>query len=134
VIAYMLDTNICIYIIKKKPDQVIERLRYTSISEVGVSSITLSELEYGAAKSSKPKQNKLAILEFLAPFEILPYDDRAAQEYGIVRSYLEKQGTPIGSMDMLIAAHALSLNSTLVADNETHFRRIPTLKIENWTK
>ena len=133
-IAYMLDTNICIYIIKKKPDQVIERLRYTGISEVGVSSITLSELEYGAAKSSRPKQNKLAILEFLAPFEILPYDDRAAQEYGMVRPYLEKQGTPIGSMDMLIAAHALSLNSTLVTNNEAHFRRIPTLKIENWTK
>jgi tRNA(fMet)-specific endonuclease VapC len=130
----MLDTNICIYIIKKKPDQVIERLRHTSVPDVGVSSITLSELEYGAAKSARPEQNKLAIVEFLAPLEILPYDDMAAQEYGKVRVYLEKQGTPIGSMDMLIAAHALSLNSILVTNNESEFRRIPALKVENWAK
>jgi len=134
VIAYMLDTNICIYIIKKKPDQVIERLRHTRVPDVGVSSITLSELEYGAAKSARPEQNKVAIVEFLAPLEILPYDDMAAQEYGKVRVYLEKQGTPIGSMDMLIAAHALSLNSILVTNNESEFRRIPALKIENWAK
>lgn len=132
--AYMLDTNICIYIIKKKPDQVIERLRHTRVPDVGVSSITLSELEYGVAKSARPEQNKLAIVEFLAPLEILPYDDMAAQEYGKVRVYLEKQGTPIGSMDMLIAAHALSLNCILVTNNESEFRRIPALKIENWAK
>jgi len=130
----MLDTNTCIYIIKNKPQQVIERLRHTRISDVGVSSITLSELEYGAAKSSRPEQNKLAILEFLAPLEILAYDDMAAQEYGKVRLYLEKQGTLIGSMDMLIAAHALSLNCILVTNNEREFRRIPALKIENWAK
>jgi tRNA(fMet)-specific endonuclease VapC len=130
----MLDTNICIYIIKKKPDQVIERLRHTRVPDVGVSSITLSELEYGAAKSARPEQNKVAIVEFLAPLEILPYDDMAAQEYGKVRVYLEKQGTPIGSMDMLIAAHALSLNCILVTNNESEFRRIPALKIENWAK
>ena len=133
-ITYLLDTNICIYIIKKRPEQVIERLRHTRISEVGVSSITLSELEYGAAKSSRPAQNKLAIVEFLAPLEILSFDDMAAQEYGKVRAYLEKQGTPIGSMDMLIAAHALSLNCILVTNNEREFRHIPTLKIQNWAK
>ena len=130
----LLDTNICIYIIKKKPDQVIERLRNTRVPDVGVSSITLSELEYGVAKSARPEQNKLAIVEFLAPLEILPYDDMAAQEYGKVRVYLEKQGTPIGSMDMLIAAHALSLNCILVTNNESEFRRIPALKIENWAR
>jgi tRNA(fMet)-specific endonuclease VapC len=134
VISYLLDTNICIYIIKKMPEQVIERLKHTRISEVGVSSITLSELEYGAAKSSRPAQNKLAIVEFLAPLEILPYDDMAAQEYGKVRAYLEKQGTPVGSMDMLIAAHALSLNCILVTNNEREFRLIPKLKIQNWAK
>lgn len=133
-ISYLLDTNICIYIIKKSPEQVIERLRQTRISEVGVSSITLSELEYGAAKSSRPAQNKLAIVEFLAPLEILSYDDMAAQEYGKIRAYLEKQGIPIGSMDMLIAAHALSLNCILVTNNEREFRQIPTLRIENWAK
>jgi tRNA(fMet)-specific endonuclease VapC len=130
----MLDTNICIYIIKERPEQVIERLRHIRISDVGVSTITLSELEYGAAKSSRPEQNKVAILEFLAPLEILPYDDMAAREYGKTRAYLEKQGTPIGSMDMLIAAHALSLNCILVTNNESEFRRIPALKIENWAK
>ena len=133
-ITYLLDTNTCIYIIKKRPEQVIKRLRNTRISEVGVSSITLSELEYGAAKSSRPEQNKLAIVEFLAPLEILSFDDMAAQEYGKVRAYLERQGTPIGSMDMLIAAHALSLNCVLVTNNEREFRLIPTLKIENWAK
>ena len=133
-IPYMLDTNICIYIIKERPEQVIERLRHTRISDVGVSTITLSELEYGAAKSSRREQNKLAILEFLAPLEILPYDDMAAREYGKTRAYLEKQGTPVGSMDMLIVAHALSLNCILVTNNESEFRRIPALKIENWAK
>ena len=131
---YMLDTNICIYIIKERPEQVIDRLRHTRISDVGVSTITLSELEYGAAKSSRPEQNKVAILEFLAPLEILPYDDMAAREYGKTRAYLEKQGTPVGSMDMLIAAHALSLKCILVTNNESEFRRIPALKIENWAK
>jgi tRNA(fMet)-specific endonuclease VapC len=134
VIPYMLDTNICIYIIKERPEQVIERLRHTSISNVGVSTITLSELEYGAAKSSRPEQNKLAILEFLAPLEILPYDDMAAREYGKTRAYLEKQGPPVGCMDMLIAAHALSLECILVTNNESEFSRIPALKIENWAK
>jgi tRNA(fMet)-specific endonuclease VapC len=130
----MLDTNICIYIIKERRKQVIERLRHTSISDVGVSTVTLSELEYGAAKGSRPEQNKLAILEFLAPLEILPYDDMAAREYGKTRACLEIQGTPIGSMDMLIAAHALSLNCILVTNNESEFRRIPALKIENWAR
>jgi tRNA(fMet)-specific endonuclease VapC len=134
VITYMLDTNICIYIIKKKPEQVIERMRRTRISDVGVSSITLSELEYGAVKSTRPEQNKLALVEFLAPLEILPYDDMAAHEYGKVRAYLEKQGSPIGSMDMLIAANALSLNCILVTNNESEFRRVPGLKVENWTR
>lgn len=133
-ITHMLDTNTCVYVIKKRPEQVIERLRHTRISDVGVSSITLSELEYGAAKSSRPEQNKLAIVEFFAPLEILPYDDMAAQEYGKVRSYLEKERTPIGSMDMLIAAHALSLHCTLVINTESEFRGIPALKIENWAK
>ena len=129
---YMLDTNICIYIIKSKPANVIERLRQCRISEVGISSITLSELEYGVAKSSKPKQNQLALVQFLTPMEILSYGDEAAQEYGRLRAFLEKQGRPIGSLDMLIAAHALSLDVTLITNNEREFGRVPNLKIENW--
>jgi len=104
------------------------------IADVGISSITLSELEYGVAKSQKPQQNKLALAEFLAPIEILPYDDMAAEQYGEIRALLEKKGTPIGSLDMLIAAHALSLNSILVTNNESEFRRVPGLIVENWTK
>ena len=131
---YMLDTDICIYIIKRKPVAVIKRLRKISISQVGISSITLSELEYGVAKSSKPDQNQFALTQFLAPLEILPYGDEAAQRYGRLRAFLEDQGTPIGSLDMLIAAHALSIGSILVTNNEKEFDRVPDLKIDNWVK
>jgi tRNA(fMet)-specific endonuclease VapC len=129
---FMLDTNICIYIIKRKPLDVIERFKQTEISRIGVSAITLSELSYGVSKSSKPQQNQMALAQFIAPLEILPYGDDAAQYYGTLRTHLEKQGTPIGSLDMLIAAHALSANCTLVTNNEKEFVRIPKLKIENW--
>ena len=131
---FMLDTNTCIYIIKRKPPNVIERFRQTEISQIGISSITLSELLYGVSKSSKPEQNKIALMQFVAPLEILPYDDEAAQYYGDLRTHLEKQGTPIGSLDMLIAAHALSIVCTLITNNEKEFIRIPNLKIDNWVK
>ena len=129
----MLDTNTCIYIIKRKPPSVIERFMQTAISQIGISSITLSELLYGVSKSSKPEQNQIALSQFVAPLEIMPYGDDAAQSYGDLRAGLEKQGAPIGSLDMLIAAHAISLNSILVTNNEKEFVRIPNLKIDNWT-
>lgn len=131
-IKYMLDTNTCIYIIKRKPQKVIERFKQTEISQIGISSITLSELLYGVSKSSKPEQNQIALSQFAAPLEIMPYDDEAAQRYGDLRVGLEKQGTPIGSLDMLIAAHAIALNSVLITNNEKEFFRIPNLKIDNW--
>jgi len=134
VIKHMLDTNICIYIIRKKLDGILRRLQRYRVSDIGVSAITLSELEYGVAKSTKPQQNKLALAEFLAPIEILPYDDMAAQQYGELRADLERKGTPIGSLDILIAAHALSLKCVLVTNNEIEFRRVPGLKVENWAK
>jgi len=133
-IKYMLDTNICIYIIKKKPAHVIERFRQTPISQIGISSITLSELEYGVVKSSKPDQNQFALAQFLAPLEISSYGDEAAQQYGRLRALLEKQGTPIGSLDMLIAAHVLSIDCILITNNEKEFNRVPNLKIDNWVK
>ena len=129
---FMLDTNICIYIIKQKPLNVLERFKQTEISQIGISAITLSELSYGVSKSSKPAQNQIALAQFIAPLEILPYDDNAAQYCGNLRTHLEKQGTPIGSLDMLIAAHALSIACTLVTNNTKEFSRIPNLKIENW--
>ncbi|MBW2239517.1 MAG: type II toxin-antitoxin system VapC family toxin [Deltaproteobacteria bacterium] len=131
---FMLDTNICIYIIKRKPPDAIERFNQTEISQIGISSITLSELLYGVSKSSKPEQNQIALMQFVAPLEILPYSDEAAQYYGDLRAHLEKHGTPIGSLDMLIAAHALSIACTLVTNNEKEFIRIPNLKIDNWVK
>ena len=130
----MLDTNTCIYIIKRKPPNVIERFKQTEISQIGISSITLSELFYGVSKSSKPEQNKIALMQFVAPLEILSYDDEAAQYYGDLRTHLEKQGTPIGSLDMLIAAHALSIACILITNNEKEFIRIPNIKIDNWVK
>ncbi len=129
---YMLDTNICIYIIKQKPEKVIERFRLASVSDIGISSIALSELEYGAMKSAKPAQNKLALAQFIAPLEIYAYDDVAAEHYGRIRAHLERQGTPIGSLDMLIAAHALSIDTVLITNNESEFKRVSNLKIENW--
>ena len=131
---YMLDTNICIYIIKRKPQTATERFLQTEISQIGISTITLSELLFGVSKSSKPDQNKIALAQFVAPLEIMAYDDLAAQYYGDLRAYLERQGKPIGSLDMLIAAHALSITTTLVTNNEKEFVRIPDLKIENWVK
>jgi len=134
VIGFMLDTNMCIYIIKQKPEKVIGRLRKTRVSDIGVSSITLSELAYGAEKSSRPDRNKIGLAEFLAPLEILPYDDMAALEYGKIRANLERSGNPIGPMDMLIAAHALSVGCTLVTNNEREFSRVLSLKTENWAE
>jgi len=131
---YMLDTNICIYIIKKKPDQAIRRLRELRLSDVSISSITLSELEYGVEKSEQRDRNKIALATFIAPIEVIAYDDLAAAQYGKIRSFLEKKGMPIGSLDMLIAAHALAQGLILVTNNEREFRRVPGLKIENWAK
>ena len=131
-INFMLDTNTCIYVIKQKPAKVIERFKQTEVSQIGISSITLSELLYGVSKSSKPEQNQIALSQFVAPLEILPYDDEAAQYYGDLRAGMERQGAPIGSLDMLIAAHALSLDCILITNNEKEFTRIPNLKIDNW--
>jgi tRNA(fMet)-specific endonuclease VapC len=131
---FMLDTNICIYIIKQKPTSVLERFLRSEISQIGISTITLSELSCGVTKSSRPQQNQIALMQFIAPLEILPYDDLAAQHYGNLRARLEIQGRTIGSLDMLIAAHALSITCTLVTNNEKEFCRIPHLKIDNWAK
>lgn len=128
----LLDTNICIYLIKKKPRGVLKKLAEHKISEVGISAITVAELECGVAKSALPDKNRDALDGFLAPFEIAPFDDRAAQEYGRIRAHLERKGTLIGAMDMLIAAHAQSLGVTLVTNNAKEFKRVPHLQVENW--
>jgi len=129
---FMLDTNICICMIKEKPPQVLSRLKDFNLGDLSVSSITLSELEYGAAKSSKPQQNRDALDAFLAPLEIFPFNGEAAYRYGQIRAFLEKEGKLIGTMDMLIGAHAVSASMTLVTNNIKEFSRIPGLRLENW--
>lgn len=131
---YMLDTNICIYIIKKKPTKVIERLKRLDVGDICISAITLAELCYGIEKSQNKERNRLALAAFLAPIEILPFSDEAAARYGEIRAFLEKTGQIIGAYDLLIAAHAISKNLILVTNNVSEFGRIPCLSIENWTE
>ncbi|WP_321496047.1 type II toxin-antitoxin system VapC family toxin [uncultured Desulfobacter sp.] len=129
---YLIDTNICIYIMNQRPPEVIQKFKNHEIGQIAISSITVSELNYGVAKSQNKKQNAKRLEEFLTPFNILPYDEVASRYYGIIRSELESQGKVIGPLDMLIAAHAISEKLILVTNNEKEFQRIKSLKIENW--
>jgi tRNA(fMet)-specific endonuclease VapC len=129
---FLIDTNICIYIMNEKPIEVINKFKDTEIGQIGISSITVSELHYGVSKSKFLKQNVKRLEEFLIPFEILPYDENASKFYGEIRAQLESQGSIIGPLDLLIAAHAVSNDSVLVTNNEKEFSRIDSLKIENW--
>lgn len=131
---WMLDTNTCIAIIRRRPEAALRRLRGKQIGQVGISSITLAELEFGAAKSQRAEQAKLALTEFLQPLEIAPFDEAAAADYGGLRAALEGTGKPIGPLDTLIAAHALALGSVLVTNNSREFRRVPGLAVEDWTR
>lgn len=129
---YMLDTNMCIYIIKKHPERVLKKFTSLEIGDLGISSITFAKLSYGVQKSQHQQKNAKALEQFSSPLEIVLFDVDAANHYGNIRSYLEKKGTPIGSLDMMIAAHARCLNVTLVTNNKKEFSRVPHLKIENW--
>ncbi len=130
---YLLDTNICIYIIKKKPREVFARFRDHRVGDLGISAITYSELHYGIAHSARPDQNRLALEQFLAPLVIVPYSPEIAPHYGRIRAHLRGVGQPIGSLDLLIAAHAIQLGAVLVTNNVGEFVRVPRLKLENWT-
>ena len=128
----MLDTNICIYIIKNRPKSVKQKFQEFSIGELCISSITVSELMYGAFKSQFVEKNLKAIESFLMPFEIVDYDYMASIEYGRIRANLERKGTVIGNMDMQIAGHALSLDLVLVTNNVKEFERVLGLELDNW--
>jgi tRNA(fMet)-specific endonuclease VapC len=130
---YMLDTDICIYTIKRNPPAVFDKLRKLSPDSIGVSSITEAELRFGMSNSSKPAHNHRALDEFLAPFHVVSFDSAAAVHYGEIRSHMKRSGTQIGSMHLLIAAHARSLSAVLVTNNEKEFERVPGLKLENWS-
>ena len=128
----MLDTNICIYVIKQQPRAVLQRFATFPVGDLGLSVITLAELEYGASKSGDPARNREALEQFVSPLEIAVFDRPVTVAYGRIRALLEKRGRLIGSMDLLIAAHALSLNVRLVTKNVKEFKRVPGLRVENW--
>jgi len=130
---YLLDTNICIFIINDQPGVARARFERVPVGEVGISSITLSELHYGAAKSGRPAKNMKALRKFLLPLAVLAYDEQAAEYYGQLRASLERAGTPIGPMDLMIAAHALSARLTVVTNNLREFARVPGLVTEDWS-
>lgn len=131
---YMLDTNICIYAIKHKPEKVFQKLQTVDPQDVCVSSVTYAELVHGVEKSAAVEKNRLALSMLLANIEILDFDVDAADCYGKIRADLEKKGTPIGPLDMMIAGHAQSLGYTVVTNNVKEFSRVPDLKIENWAE
>lgn len=128
----MLDTDTCIAVIKLQPVRTLRKLRAKGVGQIGISTITLSELSFGAAKSARHQQNLEALQEFLLPLEIASYDDSCAYHYGPVRAVLESKGRPVGSLDMLIAAHALAIDAALVTHNTREFSQVPGLRLEDW--
>ena len=129
---YMLDTNMCIYIIKKRPISLLEKFNSIPKNNLCISVVTYAELEYGVERSSSKKMNQSIIKDFVSHLTVFSWDMDAARQYGKIRSNLEKKGTPIGNMDLLIAAHALSQKCTIVSNNLREFKRVKDLKYENW--
>ena len=129
---YVIDTNICIYLINKRFEYLLKKFESFKKSEIAVSAVTVAELEYGIAKSLYPEKNRLALVEFISSFEIIPFSNEDTQSFGLIRAYLNKNGTPIGPYDLQIAAQCLTRDSILVTNNEKKFKRIPNLMIENW--
>ncbi len=128
----LLDTDICIYIIRQKPVSVLQRFNTYAVGNIGVSTVTVAELFVGAQKSQRPAQNHQAVEQFLLPLTIAPFDYNAAVAYGQVRAVLEQHGTPIGALDTLIAAHTISLGVTIATNNSREFLRVPGLAVEDW--
>jgi tRNA(fMet)-specific endonuclease VapC len=128
----MLDTNTCIAIIKRKSPQVLKHLNDYKVGEIGISWVTLAELEFGVAKSQHQEKNQAALDEFVLPLEIANFNGEIARVYGRMRAALEKKGTPIGALDMMIGAHALTLGVTLATNNTREFSRIKGLSVIDW--
>lgn len=128
----LLDTDICIYAINQKRPKALARVREYQIGEVGISSITYAELRFGIENSTRVDENMERLERFVLPLEIVPFDAKAGQHYGRVRTDLRRSGYPIGSKDLLIAAHALSLDVTLITNNIREFTRVAGLRVEQW--
>lgn len=129
---YLLDTNICIYCIKNKPESVLKQLSLQRKHDIYISSITVAELEFGVEKSKYPERNRIALIEFLSIFKLLPFDDRDAQEYGKIKAELSRRENIIGPLDILIGSQAKSKRLVLITNNTKEFERIDELEIENW--
>ena len=128
----LLDTNICIYIINARPPAVLARFQQHRLGDIGLCSVVAAELAYGVAKSGSAR-NRQALEMFLAPLAVLPFDDAAFWAYGTLRAELERRGTPIGALDTMIAAHALSQQAQLVTHNTREFAQVPGLQLADWT-
>jgi len=133
-VKFLLDTNICVFLIRNQGEAIRERIRGHQVGDIAVSAITESELRFGADKSSDPRKNHAILERFFLTLPVLAFDSGCAREYGRIRSSLEKKGMPIGSLDMLIAAHALRAGLTIVTNNAREFKRVPGLRVEDWTK
>ena len=131
---YLLDTNICIFVIRRKSAAVLARFEQFGVDELAISAITLAELRYGADKSNRPEQNHAAVDAFLVPVAVVDFDSYAAARYGTLRADLERRGSPIGPLDTLIAACALSLGVPLATNNVAEFSHVPGLQVEDWTR
>ena len=131
---YMLDTNICIYLIKKKPEKLLRKFSEYAIEEICISSMTIAEMEFGCFRRQYPVRSRIALTEFLSPFRVLDFDSRAAYYYGEIKNHLFKKGKPIGEMDTLIAGHAKAMGLTIITNNMKEFKRVPDLECENWTR
>ncbi len=131
-IRYMLDTDICSYVIRERPLEVFEKFKKVEVNQLCISVVTYAELIYGVEHSSSRKINRPIIDDFVRHLDIITWDEDAAEHYGKIRAFLRAEGNIIGSMDMMIAAHARSRNMTLITNNDKHFKRVPNLRIENW--
>lgn len=129
---YMLDTDICSYIIRERPASVLEKFQQVAVADLCISVITQAELLYGAARSSSKKINREVVENFTNRLIVLEWDSEAAEYYGLLRATLEAKGKIIGNMDMMIAAHALSIGACVVTNNTRHFSVVPKLKTANW--
>jgi tRNA(fMet)-specific endonuclease VapC len=129
---YLLDTNICIYIHRRKPDEVLKRFRNLKPGDAAISVVTWGELLYGAEKSEQRKKVMQLLEEFQTLIPVLPMPEKSGRIYGAIRATLESRGTPIGNNDLWIAAHAKAIGLTIVTNNEREFRRVPGLKVQNW--
>lgn len=128
----MLDTDMCSYIIKEHPESVRQRFQTLAMEQLCISVVTYAELIYGVARSSSKRVNRPIIEDFVRHLDVMDWDTEAADQYGVIRAELEAAGTPIGAMDMMIAAHAKSIKAVLVTNNQKHFTKVKGLKVDNW--